>query len=587
MATATVRFVYGLTSTEPGASILRTDWNTIGNGPYTCKIKRYDLEAPTIEVKNISPGVVYPERWEHCVMIRDTVYPYNGSNGLLVYVIKAMRQGPVGKVLNASTGTPVTNDNGTIEFDLELDCLATYHANNRGLSTPSDWQLKARWSRYPTPSGPLEQFQVRPAQMKRSKTVDLPSNIPTITYSGHTDDSPLWVQVFVMREWTSGHWMFESYGCICPRSGMNYSAIDNNSPVVTPGWLMIMNDPDSVLDGMKIVSVSVSRCAPMDFELVTSTTYPYPSAYHPTDSSGAVITPTRVGSMPGFNDLYMFQVTNNNSMDALTLDIPLTDKEKLMGSVRIIDACGTPVGSIDTRYAVAATPTDKISASYRVFGNGIGLLNELTLSDGTLIKWPAGVMPYNTSAYAEYAMAQMKYDREMLAINQEKVYLDTANGIVGAITNGAVATLISGGAGAGTAVGGLATAGASAYMTYKHNEQEQTAKENLMKNTPDTAYITGYGTEYITRIKEGFRDIAAVNMPDGVSDGDLTYYVNRHGYPVTDWENTLAYSSMPSEGFMQGELIDPNGSNVLVRLGEYKRIFARQLKQGIHFKMIS
>ena len=47
MTTATVRFVYGLTSVEPGASILRTDWNTIGNGPYTCKIKRYDLENPT------------------------------------------------------------------------------------------------------------------------------------------------------------------------------------------------------------------------------------------------------------------------------------------------------------------------------------------------------------------------------------------------------------------------------------------------------------------------------------------------------------------------------------------------------------
>ena len=89
MATATVRFVYSLSSVEPGASILRTDWNTIGQGPYTCKIKRYDLESPTIEVKNISPGTVYPERWEHCVMIRDTVVPYNGSNGLLVYVIKA------------------------------------------------------------------------------------------------------------------------------------------------------------------------------------------------------------------------------------------------------------------------------------------------------------------------------------------------------------------------------------------------------------------------------------------------------------------------------------------------------------------
>lgn len=575
MAVVSVKF---FCRNEPSGVSILSQWTTGSVGSYTCKVKLADVERPEIEMM---PGTaltnVDPERWTHAVYADGRVYRITG-----------IRQGPVATVPESQSGSPAKRI-GSVIFTLELDMLATAHYVSRYMVTmPKDYSLTARWSRYPTPSGPLEPFQIRPAQMKRSKTVDIPSNIPTITYSvggvQRTDDSPLWVQVFVMREWTTGHWRFDSYGVLCPRSGPGYHAILNDVAVPTPGWLDLMNEPDSVLNGMKIVSISVSRCAPMDFALVTGSVYPNPTAYHPTDTSGVALTPTRVGSVPGINDLYMFQVTENNSMDALTLDIPLTDKEKLMGVVRIIDACGAPVGSIDTRYAVAATPTDKISASYRIFGNGFGLLNELTLSDGTLIKWPAGVMPYNESTYAEYAMAQMKYDREMLAINQEKVYLDTANGIVGAITNGAVATLISGGAGAGTAVGGLATAGASAYMTYKHNEQEQTAKENLMKNTPDTAYITGYGTEYITRIKEGFRDIAAVNMPDGVSDGDLTYYVQRRGYPVTDWYNQLKYSNLPTEGFLQGELADCDLS-VFTGLGEFRRILERQIANGIHFKV--
>ena len=569
-------------------SVIKDDWQIGGNGPFAAKIRRGDVEHPTIELKmSASAGSVEPTGWTHCAYILDSTK--TTTLHTLVYRILSMRQGDAITVPDAAN-TSSAKSFGTIIFDLELDMLATLHTNTRNRLLPGTYSITGRWSRYPLPSGPLEPFQIRPAQMKRSKSVEMPSNIPTITYRtggvDHTDDSPLWVQIFVMREWTTGHWWFESYGALCPRSGAVYHAILNDAEVPTPSWQHIMNDPDSVLDGMSIISVSVSRCAPVDFEQVTSSVYPNPSAYHPVDSSGNAKTPVRVGSIPGWNDLYMFQVANENHMDALTLDIPLTDKEKIMGSVRIIDACGTPVGSIDTRYAVTATPTDKISASYRVFGNGIGLLNELTLSDGTLIKWPAGVMPYNTSAYAEYAMAQMKYDREMLAINQEKVYLDTANGIVGAITNGAVATLISGGAGAGTAVGGLATAGASAYMTYKHNEQEQTAKENLMKNTPDTAYITGYGTEYITRIKEGFRDIAAVNMPDGVSDGDLTYYVNRHGYPVTDWYATLSNTDVPSEGYIQGELADVTGSGN-PQYGEYRRILEKELSKGIHFKKVS
>lgn len=584
MATATVRFVYGLTSTEPGASILRTDWNTIGNGPYTCKIKRYDLEAPTIEVKNISPGVVYPERWEHCVMIRDTVYPYNGSNGLLVYVIKAMRQGPVGKILNASTGTPVTNDNGTIEFDLELDCLATYHANNRGLSTPSDWQLKAIWSRYPVPDGPMEPLQIRPAQMKRSKTQNLPVNVP--------QDMGSYGWVFYVEVNYVDNGVFRKRVTFATGTRMQVpdAGINGGTPSNTyyyPAISEVMNSPEMVLGltASTIISMCISPRCP--FKVIKSTHGGWLTAV----SGGNELKLEVLGQDPNQTTTKFIGYTGNGYDDgSMTGSLVLTDKERLMGQVRIYDVNASIIGSIDTRYAEWDSVNSRWSIDFTMYtwDNMNNLNTTITLADGTEITFPEGTIPYNGSRYQEYAVAELAYDRELLAMNQEKVVADAALGMSGSLINGAFIAIASGGAGAGAAATGIAGAGINAWLSYEQNKRGQEAKEQLMKDTPDTLYSNGYGTGYYKKYtKTLIPGFIAVNMPDGVSDGDLTYYVNRHGYPVTDWENTLAYSSMPSEGFMQGELIDPNGSNVLVRLGEYKRIFARQLKQGIHFKMIS
>ena len=218
------------------------------------------------------------------------------------------------------------------------------------------------------------------------------------------------------------------------------------------------------------------------------------------------------------------------------------------------------------------------------------IVTDLLLKDNTVIRYPEGSVPYSGDTYGEYTIAQLGYDRELLAINQDKAMMNVLVGSTAALANGAVSSIASGGLGVVTAGVGIASTIAEAGLNRQFNEREFNAKKDLLQNMPDTLYNAGYGFSYIRSIViEDLKPQICVVMPDGVTDAELTDYTKTHGYPVTDYPATVTLADLDTagEGFVQAiqleSVVGWNAGNS----GEIRRIMSKQLMAGIHFKVVT
>ena len=556
---------------ESHVSVLRTieEWKARGES-HTVKYRRLDMEHREVEFYYDGNGLTTPpELWTHV---------FDNSDGV-VYRATGIRQGPVA----------TTNIKQASIISLEIDMFATWYC--RTISGVPN--MDGRWSRLPM-QAVVEPFQIRPAQMMRDSTQALPRNIPDCDNSQHYPGGAaiMWCECTFID--SSGN--FKTNGTFTSYTEIWQGGSGNTQypTKLYPSYAEIMNDPVKYMGAYtasSVVSINLSvRCPYAVFKMNDGATNEYPTLI--TDSTGNPTFTNKETYRQPNNVVAYFVFENYQAVvrkEIMNGEIVLADMQRNMGQVKIYDVCNTMIAAIDTRYAKTDNGTLKIKYQAQTINNLNTLQTRLILEDGTEVRFPEAMLPYNGSAYQEYAVAQMGYDRELLAMNQEKVMVDTAMGLTGSIANGAIAGISSAGLGAGTAAVGIAGNVVGAYMEYQHNQRTQEAKENLMRNTPDTLYNSMYGTDYVNRwmttLMPGF---AAVNMPDGVTSTEMDDYIARHGYPVSDIPLTVTKTQIAaaSEGFIQGELTGVLSIYNII-YGELRRILERQLRAGVHFKVIT
>lgn len=592
-------------------SILRTvtAWKTITTGVYQTVVKmpRFDIEAFELEITNTTAlsgiGTKTAVDWTHAFFEID-------NNDSLVYKITGIRQGRTFRNGN-NTEQPIqiteSVQNGTILVSFQIDMLATYWVN-AGLSGA----ITGRWSRLPLPSlGPIEPFQIRPAQMMKTSSVDVPSNLPTMAYAPGlgTADLELHDLIYVQINYVDGstlHTRLYVASLQAVEYGV-YALTSSGGRTPFPSLQSLLMNTNTGITTSTITSINVSNRCPYHFVCGTTVQHSDPGLYilyTSRQGSDQVLEAQRYTPSAGTTYAYYeinrgVSVTGLSSVNALatdmlyseTLEMTITLAQTYMGYFSVRDGGKNIVGSIDTRYTepITGSTNKKLSVNVQTISDGMNLYTELTLNDGTIIRYPEGNIPFAGDAYKEYSIAQMAYDREMLAINQERVKTNAVTGIVASLTNGAIASIGNGGLGAATAgVGAIGTA-IETVSSLRLTEKEQEAKEKLMRDTPDNAYQTGYGYSSVINILRSRPASIELNYPAGITDAELTYFTRSYGYPVTDYQATVPTTDIynATEGFLKMLRLDQVTIWRKANGGEYRRIFAKQLKNGIHYKVMT
>ena len=509
----------------------------------------------------------------------------------LVYRVTGLEQGPV-RVIPEASAPAMAKRNGVARVFLELDMLATWYYNSEGVTGAS---IKGRWSRLPM-QAVVEPFQIRPAQMMRGTPQKMARNISDFYNNYVLFKNVVWVQM----SYINSQGKFDTTGIFAATD--NIGLVDKSGGTASdpshtyPSLQKIINDPDTYMgapSASAIISLSVSVRCPYEcgIEQIRAGEFELPRLKN---RNAQLISPGSVMVDQGYNQYVVYSQTQMQGCDIDTMSgyITVTADEAVLGNVKLYDVCNTLVGTVDTRYAEDDNGTLKINYTLQTLSNMNTMYTRMVFKDGSEIRFPEGNLPYNGSAYQEYAIAQMKYDRELLAMNQERVMVNAVTGLAGSVANGAIASIASAGAGAGTAAVGIGGNILDAYMTYQQNERAQKAKEELMRNTPDTLYNSVYGMDYPMRwfdtVVPGY---AVIEMPYGVTSSELSDYVKVYGYPVSDIPLTITrtYLATTSESCLTANRIESviGSSYSDISRGEYRRILERQLKAGKRFKIMT
>lgn len=597
----------GMTDHDPDGSVLITPGVSLTPICTATKIRCEAYgERTEITLNPKAHGANPNQALDHCDYVK--VEPKVDDNGnlneiipFLMYRVLDVKEGPQRSVLNAS-GSKLS-DADSITYVLQLDPLTTismveYYASANNKHT----NILARWSRLPM-QAVVEPFQIRPAQMKRADTQALARNIPTIT--GGMNGVPgtygkiLWCEVSFIN--SSGN--FDKHGIFTMDDVIRDKAGGSPGYPVHyyPSIGQIMNDPVNYMGvpaASSIVALNISVRCPYKVRTYGGGYYIIPVLEKASDSSymtADTVTTSDPGQGLWENIVYSKAALLQAATESMSGYITVTADQQVLGEVRLYDVCNTLIGAIDTRYAEDDNGTLKINYTLRTQSNLNGIYSRMTLSDGTEIRFPEGSTPYTGSAYQEYALAQMAYDRELLAMNQERVMVNAAVNLTGSIANGAIASIASAGLGAGTAAVGIGGNVVDAYMTYQQNERTQKAKEELMRSTPDTLYSTVNGTDYQDRwFASQIPGYAAINMPDGVSSSELSDYAKTHGYPVSDIPLTVTHPQLitAGDGFLQANMVQkftvdmtPTPQKLIYYMNNHWFLskLAKQLKAGVHY----
>lgn len=518
-------------------------------------------------------------------------------SGLYIYRVDSIeRIGMKGSMDNRS------NLNCVARLTCTLDVLATLylHENNGGTHT-AGFTLNARWNRLPF-RAVIEPFQVRPAQMERNSTQNLPVQIITAIDGNNGTRQLCWVEMVVAH---SGIARYGTFADISEGQNNTHTQYDSGTWDLYPSLKIVMGFPTRItsvnISASEILSVAITARCPYKYKMKTveiaGVTYTYPVLLQ---DDGV----TEVEFNPGAEvanqrwSAYITDKPNGPGTAEYEGEFTLNDSLQLFSSkVMVYDVNENIVGSIDTRYA-DFSPTEELPDRYvihyktRTYFNDNVHITEIELKDGTLIRFPEGNVSFISDSWNEYARAQLLYDRELLAMSQDKIMTDTALGLSNALVNGAFGG-IAGGVGLGALTGAASgiTSVISAMQERQMNERGQAAKENLMKNTADTLFSTNSGYGYVICLRFGRYGFIAMNQPKGVTASEVDEYLKYAGYPVTDTYVgvTMVQLNTTGQGFLRANallnVIEGNPTKVCT--GYLRNVLDRQLRQGIHFKVIT
>lgn len=508
-----------------------------------------------------------------------------------VYRITDIRQGDSIKTIAGSGFTDRIN--GSAVLTLELDALATWYVN-RGGGLPT---IFGRWSRLPM-RAVVEPFQVRPAQMIRSSTVNLPRMTETVKVyrTGGSDPQGPFPIVFVKITGLISQVLTNLYfvvpvddGLVGPQtSGLHRE----NSVNAYPSLFQIMNFTGQItgMNTSEIIDVSVSQYCPFEYTVGTDTGYQsnYVSLSGVDTWSHSYTVTWNGTSYSGVAYGYIDR-TPVGSSKSETVTTMVTAEEPGICQIAIKNAEGNIVQSIDPRFAEwdAVNSVWILTMTYTCYVTTSAIMSKLTLSDGSIIEWSEGHLPYNSSRWNDYVLSERNYDREMNMIQRDKAQYDLVTGAISSLANGAFAAAFSKGAGAGMA--GLSMIGAA--FDYQGQEmvreREQSAKEGLMKAAPNTVYSDAYGIGYLIKMLAGEHAAVVMMTPQGISSTDITDYINVHGYPVSDLPLALTSTHLitANRGFVQATQVLT--ADIGGKTGVFFRALDKQLRSGTLFKVIT
>lgn len=314
----------------------------------------------------------------------------------------------------------------------------------------------------------------------------------------------------------------------------------------------------------EVIQISISERCPYDYtveEYTDSSGNKYP-LYNLTYHNPAI----------DVNDAYPGYYLNMKEEPASeTIQLELTEMERAIGSVRIVNESGQAIATIPTQYA------STIVCDVRTFSDFSGIFTEVLFNGRVATVLNEGHIPYVGDAWNEYQVYNQQYDREqmniakfqnsaemgvqselMSSLNEIRTTGNTANALIGAMTGGspigAIGTLAS------TAVSNI-TSGAELRAQYHALDMstkiknmtldfQQRATEKHMQSAPGSAYNMGYGLIYIHNCENHPANLR-LEMPSNVTGDYYQAYISEFGYPA---EGKQTIDVEP--GFMQGRLVN-------------------------------
>lgn len=298
------------------------------------------------------------------------------------------------------------------------------------------------------------------------------------------------------------------YGAVCrydygrrvdmggyPDSGEEYGYVQ--MPTVTE----IVDDPESFTpfaSASQITGMYISRRWAFPGNLSESSGEGY--HYDPLYTPGLLYTVTPSGTAMVKLDPFGRDVMTRTEI--VTGTLPMDRKYWSLATAEIRDTLGRVVGTIDTRLAQGSDDQATLSGfKLETVASITGIQSRLVFPDGSRVCWSEGTLPYNSSAYKEYLAYTAEYDRQMLSIANQRALTDLTVGSMESAVNGILAGGLTGGSvgkgkgATGAVVGGVTTLVGIAGNVIRYQsetelrQQELDAKVNMIKATPDTAYL--------------------------------------------------------------------------------------------------
>lgn len=271
-----------------------------------------------------------------------------------------------------------------------------------------------------------------------------------------------------------------------------------------------------------------------------------------------------------------------------TASLNLSEMERAVGSVRIINESGGAIATVPTQYA------QDMEFKIRPISDSSGLFTEVSFAGRVVTVLTEGFVPYTGSAWESYMAYSMSYDREQVAINKQINNAELNLSIEQARGNAMLGIGMSLGAmditnPVGIVGGAINIAGqiANEYMQEQALAEKnrienralsmnQALQESRMRAAPDTAYNTGYGFIYIYNTEKHPAEIR-LEMPKNVTADYYAAHVAEWGYPC---EGVVEFDLSP--GYLQGQIFNDG-----MVVGERFDMLSDNLSKGIKIRVIN
>lgn len=362
-----------------------------------------------------------------------------------------------------------------------------------------------------------------------------------------------------------------------------------------PSMKTVIDNPEDLLEGAQadeIIQISISERCPYRYTIRQEAFQDYmintvrlddASVYNP---STGIVYRRYVEGLTGalLSDRYW----PTRLADPQTVSMTLTDMERALGSLRLVNESGSTVATIPTQYG------SSIELSVLEYSDYSGMYTDISYEGRVLATLNSGKLPWVGDAWKQYQARQMEMDRAMMSMANEQARADLElslrqselNQVMTQINSLSSLNLFSPGSFIGAGLGILeadwkgseerrAMTARTQMETYA-NEMKQMLTEKQMKSEPGTAYSMGYGVIYCyNTVKHPAK--LNLEMPANVTQQYFNDWTAEFGWPA-EGKQTIELSA----GFVQGQLI-ADGSLVGYKFDELQKA----LKNGIKMKVIN